>query len=195
MFDKIFEKVIHDSLYYYFTANQIITSVPSGFRKGDSCVSQLLAILHNIHKNLDNMPSHDTRGIFLDMAKAFDKVWRKGLIFKHKTYGIDGKLLSLLDDYLSMRQQRVLINWKSSKWSSISAGVPQGSVLGPLSFLIYINDLPEGIKSSPYLFAGDVSLICEVADPIESTKILNEDLLLIEKWSFQWKMQFNPDIN
>ena len=188
--DKIFEKVIHDSLYNYFTANQIITSVQSGFRKGDSCVSQLLAIVHNIHKDLDNMPSHDTRGIFLDMSKAFDKVWHKGLIFK-----LDGKLLSLLEDYLSTRQQRILINGKSFKWNSISAGVPYGSVLGPLLFLIYINDLPEGIKSSPHLFADDVSLYCEVADQTESTQILNKGLLLIQKWSFQWKMQFNPDIN
>ncbi len=195
VFDKIFEKIIHDAMYNYFTSNDFFTKFQSGFKKGDSCVLQLLAIVHNIYKNLDNTPSTDTCGFFLDMSKAFDKVWHDGLIFKLKMYGIEGNLLSLIKDYLSMRQQRVTINGKSSSWKSVLSGVPQGSVLGPLLFLIYINDLPDHIKSTPYLFADDVSLFTEVKDCTEATDILNNDLLEITKWSFQWKMQFNPDIN
>ena len=75
-----------------------------------SCVAQLLAVVHNIRKSLDNTPSTDTRGIFLDMLKAFDKVWHEGLLFKLKTYGIQGNVLSLLNNFLSERQQRVLLN-------------------------------------------------------------------------------------
>ena len=138
----------------------------SGFRKGDSCVAQLLAIVQNIHKNLDNTPSTDTHGVFLDMSKAFDKVWHEGLLFKLKTYGIEGSILALLGDFLSARQQRVLINGKFSGWRNISAGVPQGSVLGPLLFLIYINDLPDSLQSKPYLFADDVSLFEPVHNEI-----------------------------
>ena len=138
MFDKILGKILHDDLYNYFNSNQILNNSLSGFRKCDSCVAQLLAIVHNIHKNLDNTASTDTQGIFLDMSKAFDKVWHEGLFFKLKTYGIQGNVLSLLNDFLSERQQRVLLNGKCSAWRSITAGVPQGSVLGPLLFLIYI---------------------------------------------------------
>jgi len=92
------------------------------------------------------------------MSKAFDKVWHEGLIFKLKQNGIEGKLLNLFQNYLANRKQRVVLNGMESNWGEIKAGVPQGSVLGPLLFLVYINDLEEGIKSSVKFFADDTSL-------------------------------------
>ena len=111
---KIFEKILFDSLYDYFISNNFLTPCQSGFIKGDSCVNQLVAIVHEIHKNLDVYPSIDTIGIFLDMSKAFDKVWHKGLICKLESYGVKSHLISLLKDYLSNRKQRVTLNGVAS---------------------------------------------------------------------------------
>ena len=127
------------------------------------------------------------------MSKACDKVWHDGLIFKLKRNGIEGKLLTLLQDYLSNRKQRVVVNGTESNWGEIKAGVPQGSVLGPLLFLVYINDLEEGIKSSVKFFADDTSLFSIAQNPLISAEELNHDLSLISQWSHQWKMSFNPD--
>ena len=91
------------------------------------------------------------------------------------------------------REQRIVLNGESSDWGQITSGVPQGSVLGLLLFLVYINDLEEGIKSSIKFFADDSSLFSIVRDPLISTEELNHDLKLINKWAFQWKMSFNPD--
>ena len=127
------------------------------------------------------------------MSKAFDKVWHAGLIFKLKQNGISGGLLILLENYLSNRKQGVLINGSASEWGEIESGVPQGSVLGPLIFLIYINDLENGIKSQIKFFADDTSLFSIVHTDNDSANDLNHDLKLISLWANQWKMSFNPD--
>ena len=132
------------------------------------------------------------RGVFLDISKAFDKVWHIGLLFKA---GVEGQLLALLKDYLYNRKQRVVLNGQTSDWRKINSGVPQESVLGPLLFLIFINDLPDGIASLCKIFADDTSLFSKVYDIDISAKELNSDLEKIGKWAFQWKMQFNPDSN
>ena len=88
------------------------------------------------------------RGVFFDISKAFDKVWHEGLLFKLQSYGVDGNLLRLLKNYLAGRQQRVVLNGQTSSWLNVTAGVSQGSVLGPFLFFIYINDLPDEIISS-----------------------------------------------
>ena len=135
----------------------------------------------------------DTRGIFLDISKAFDRVWHDGLIFKLKAHGISGSLLLLLEDFLRERFQRVVLNGQASDWLEILAGVPQGSILGPLFFLIFINDLPNGLESKVKIFADDTSLFSQVSDQIRSSNELNRDLWKISEWAFQWKMSFNPD--
>ena len=116
------------------------------------------------------------RGVFLDISKAFDKVWQISLLFKLKVYGVDGELLSPLENYLENRKQSVALNGQTSEWREINSEVPQGSVLGPLLFLIYINDLPDGITSICKIFADDTSLFSKVLDVNESTKKLNLDL-------------------
>ena len=192
---KIFEKCIYDKLYNHFEANKLFTESQSGFRRGDSCISQLLAIVHDIYKSFDANPSVDMRGIFLDISKAFDRVWHEGLLFKLQAYGINGPLLGLIKDFLSDRLQRVVINGQASSWEEVLAGVPQGSILGPLLFLIYINDLPENIESGVKVFADDTSIFSKVLDPTSSGTILNRDLDKICEWAYQWKMSFNPDIS
>ena len=96
----------------------------------------------------------ETRAIFLDISKAFDKVWHKGLIYKLRQYGFTGSLLALLTDFLSNRRQRVVLNGQHSSRADIKAGVPQGFILGPLLFLVYINDLTENLHSNPKFFCG-----------------------------------------
>ena len=93
--------------------------------------------------------------MFLDISKAFDKVWHEGLILKLSRNGISGNLLDLLKDFLKYRKQRVLLNGQNSSWKGITSGVPQGSILGPLFFLIYINDLSDGLPSNCKLFVDD----------------------------------------
>ena len=114
--------------------NCLLKASQSGFRPGDSCIHQLIAITHNIFTAFDANPSLEVCGIFLDLSKAFDRVWHKGLIHKLKNIGIDGNLLSLIEYFLHKRYQKVVLNGQSSKWQNVNAGVPQGSVLGPLFF-------------------------------------------------------------
>ena len=180
-------------MYEYFIENELISSSQSGFKPGDSCINQLLSITHDIYQSFDN--GFEVRGVFLDISKAFDKVWHKGLIYKLKQNGVAGNLLKTLADFLKDRKQRVVLNGQNSTWVNVEAGVPQGSILGPLLFLIYINDLSENLVSNPKLFADDTSLFSVIFDKDLSAKNLNDDLNRINNWTFQWKMSFNPDPN
>ena len=139
-------------------------------------------------------PTLEMRANFLDISKAFDKVWHEGLLFKLERIGISGNLLSLLKSFLSNRFQRVVLNGQCSSWSSVLAGVPQGSILGPLLFLIYINDLPENLQSTVKLFADDTSLFSTVYEPNISASQLESDLKKISHRAYKWKMNFNPDL-
>ena len=153
---KIFERIIYDNMLKYFLGNNIISPKQSGFRTGDSCISQLLSIIHDIFTSFDN--SLEVRGVFLDISKAFDKLWHNGLIYKLKQNGIKDKLLCLLIDFLKNRQQRVVLNSQFSSWTKVNAGIPQRSILRPLLFLIYVKHLSNGLQSHPKLFADDTSL-------------------------------------
>ena len=193
IFAKVFERIIYKNLYNFFIANKLITKNQSGFTPGDSGTNQLLSLIHDVHVAFDDNSCLEVRSVYLDMSKAFDKVWHEGLLFKLKQNGIDGKLLALLTNYLSNRRQRVVLNGKNSEWAPILSGVPQGSILGPLLFLIFINDLEAGIISQIKFFADDTSLYSVVHDPEKSARELNHDLEVINNWAKQWKMSFNPD--
>ena len=116
--------------------------------------------------------------------------WLGGIIFKLKI-----ELLSLLKNFLENREQRVILNGQTSEWRKIKSKVAQGSVLGPALFLIYINDLPDGINSLCKIFADDTSLYSKVYNINKSVSELNADLYKIKSWPYQWKTQFNPDPN
>ena len=151
-------------MFNHFIDNKRFTPSQSGFLQGDSCIAQLLAIIHEIQYNFDSNPPVNVRGVFLGISKAFNKVWDKGLLFKLKSYGVEDELLSLLECYLINREQRVVLNDQASGWGKINSGVPQGSVLSLLLFLIYINDLPNGITSICKIFADLTSLFSKVID-------------------------------
>ena len=136
------------------------------------------SITHEIYKSFDK--GHDVRGVFLDFSKVFHKVWHDGIIFKLTQNGISGNLLKLLRYFLSERRQMD----KYYCWSFI---------LGPLLFLIYINDLSEGLSTNAKLFAYDTSLFSFIHDSQTSANVLNKDLEMIHNSAFQWKMNFNPD--
>ena len=133
------------------------------------------------------------RSVFLDISKSFDKVWYKGLLFKLLQNGISGNLLDHLSSFLSDRKQRVLLNGQTSEWRNVTAGVPQGSILGPLLFLIYINDLSGDLSSKAKLFADDTSLFSVTHEITTSANKLNNDLKKISDWAFQGKISFNAD--
>ena len=190
---KIFEKIVFENIYSYLNENQLITSNQSGFRPGDCTVNQLLYLVNEIHDCFEHKNSIEVRAVFLDISKAFDKVWHEGLLFKLKQNGIHGNLLSLLESYLCNRHQRVVLDGFNSEFTKIESGVPQGSVLGPLLFLIYINDLEKNIKSNTKFYADDTMLYSIVNEPLNSARNLNTDLETIRNWAHQWKMEFNPD--
>ena len=142
-------------MFEYIEKCKLLSVHQSGFRVNDSCVDQLLSIVHNIYTAFDSYPTLESRGVFLDMSKAFDKVWHEGLIFKLKSMGICDALLDLIRSFLENWFQRVVLNGQTFESIPVKAGVSQGSILGLLFFLIYINDLSIDIKSTVNLFADD----------------------------------------
>ena len=132
IFGKIFEKLIFDSLYQHLEIFGLLNPNQSGFRPGDSTINQLLSIVNSIFTAFDSNPPLDVRSVYLDISKAFDRVWHEGLIFKLRRCGVSDKLLLLIQSFLTDRKQHTVLNGKTSKWGNISAGVPQGSILGPL---------------------------------------------------------------
>ena len=135
----------------------------------------------------------EVRAIFCD-SKAFDRVWHKGLLSKLDPVGISGGLLRWFRDYLlDNRKHIVVLSGASSDWVTINAGVPQGSIFGPLLFLVYINDIVTDIKSYIRLFADDTTLYIIVATPAQAALTLNQDLVKISAWANKWLVSFNPN--
>ena len=188
---KILEKIVFDQVYAFLSVNNLLSQNQSGFRPGDSTIFQLLSITSTIYDSFEKYD--ETRAVFLDISKAFDKVWHEGIIFKLKCNGISGNILNLFENYLLNRFHRVVLNGNESNWTSLKAGVPQGSVLGPLLFLIYINDLADSISSDMRLFADDSSLFTCAKGVTQTHHKLLKDLQIITLWAYQWKMVFIPN--
>ena len=192
IFGKMLEKLMYDSLYSHLVSCNLLNPNLSGFRPGDSTINQLISITHTIFQAFDCNPPLDLRSVYLDISKAFDRVWHDGLIHKLKRCGVSGQLLSLIRSFLKDRKQRTVLNGQCSNWGDISAGVPQGSILGPLFFLVYINDLTANLKCNFKLFADDMSLFTVVRKADEAAQHMNHDLQLVSQWA-HWRMSFNPD--
>ena len=122
VFSKIFARLIYNAMFKHFIDSNLISSNQSGFKPGDSCINRLITITHDIFKGFDD--GLEIRGVFLDISKAFDKVWHGEIIYKLRRNGICGNLLQLLIIFLGNRKQRVLLNGQSSLWGFINAGVP-----------------------------------------------------------------------
>lgn len=188
--EKVMEKILHNRIFNFLKSNDIISPLQSGFVPKDSTVNQLVDIYNSFCKALDD--GKDVRAVFCDISKAFDKVWHRGLILKLEAAGITGPLLGWLTNYLHGRSQRVVLPGSTSDLTDIYAGVPQGSILGPLLFLVYINDIVNNIHSNMKLFADDTSLYVTVDRPEQAAVTLNSDLATIQEWADKWMVTFNP---
>ena len=187
---KILESIIAEDITQHLESNNLISDSQHGFRKGRSCLTNLLEFFHDMFSLYDKSRAIDI--LYLDFKKAFDKVPHKRLMAKVRGYGIIDEVGDWIEDWLTGRKQRVVINGSSSTWRDVTSGVPQGSVLGPILFIIYINDLDLGLISKISKFADDTKVGIN-ANNETAVKQLQEDLNRIGEWSQKWQMPFNLD--
>ena len=185
---KAMEHILTSQIMKHLEAHDILVPCQFGFRSRHSCESQLLTVTDDFAKALNNKLQVDV-GI-LDLSKAFDKVPHKRLLSKIEFYGIRGKILQWLESFLSHRYQQVVVDGSFSNYCKVTSGVPQSSVLGPTLFLLYINDITEGISSQMKLFADDC-LIYKVIHSSTDHQTLQQDLTILSKWADKWQMAFN----
>ena len=185
---KMLEAIIARAVRKHLDDHNLIRHSQHGFSKGKSCLTNLLSFYRKVFETVDKGDSYDI--VFLDFSKAFDRVPHRKLLSKIKAHGIGGKVLDWIEGWLSNREQRVQINGKKSEWGKVTSGVPQGSVLGPLLFIIYINDIEVGVSSDVSKFADDTKVGRPVKS-IDDVRMLQEDLDKLYNWSDKWEMQFN----
>ena len=185
---KIMEKIVKEGIMHHLLNNSLLSSKQFAFLNGRSTVTQLLKFLDDCMKIIVKGGVVDT--IYMDFSKAFDKVPHRRLLHKLKAYGVNGPALNWIKAFLSNREQIVTVNGEKSYQASVLSGVPQGSVLGPLLFLVYINDLPEHVSSLIYLFADDTKIANKVASAKDAEQI-QDDLNSLSNWSSTWFLEFN----
>ena len=173
---KAMERCVHKHLYNYVIDNDLITPLQSGFKHDDSTNFQLIHTYHSFCEAFDS--GKEVIAVFCDVPIA--RVWHRGLLYKLSCIGGSNLVVKWFSSYLSGRRQRLIINGESSDWSPIRAGVPQGSSLGSLLFLIYINDIVKDIGSAVRLFADDTSLFIDF--PETAAGIINTDLSKMNNW-------------
>ena len=187
---KMLEHIVHHHIMCHFDKYNILTSAQHGFRKRRSCESQLIATLQDLAKGIDDKSQIDA--VLLDFSKAFDKVPHHRLSLKLDQYGVRGNILRWVTNFLSNRSQAVVCEGHKSQLADVVSGVPQGTVLGPLLFLAYINDMPDQVSSTIRLFADDALLYRRI-NTTDDAKILQRDLDALQTWENKWQMAFNPD--
>ena len=185
---KVMEHIVVSAVMTHLEENNILNRQQHGFRKKRSCESQLLELSDQVTQNLE--AGLETDIVILDFAKAFDKVNHSLLVHKLEHYGIGGLTNQWINSFLSDRKQAVVVEGCKSDFTAVKSGVPQGSVLGPCLFLVYINDLPTYVESNSRLFADDAAVdraIISSKDP----EILQNDLDSLTKWEDQWDAEFH----
>lgn len=187
---KLLEHIIASHVFRHLESNNFFFLNQHGFRKGFSCETQLLELTTELHSNMNSNLQTDC--IFLDFSKAFDRVAHCRLISKLSALRLDSLTLSWLRNFLSLRQQFTIINNSPSPLSHVTSGVPQGCVLGPLLFLIYINDLPNNISSCMRIFADDCIIYRPISSP-DDHLTLQSDLHRINDWCNKWLMSLNTE--
>ena len=185
---KILERIIRHDVMNHLETNDLINSNQHGFRSGRSCCTQLLELMEIWTRLIDEGNAWDC--IYLDFAKAFDKVPHHRLTMKLSKMGIKGNLHKWLCDFLNNRYQAVVIKDSKSAVKEVTSGIPQGSVLGPIMFIIYINDLPDVVNSYVKIFADDTKLFRIIANN-EDQQLLQSDLKALYNWSIKWQLKFN----
>ena len=184
---KIFETIIRDHITEFLEGNNLITNHQHGFRSGHSCTTQLLELMEDFTDFYEMEIPYDC--IYLDFAKAFDRVPHQRVLTKLYNLGIRGDVIRWIKDFLFGREQRVVINNVCSEWSNVISGIPQGSVLGPILFTIFINDIPVDINSNIKIFADDTKLY----NGAHLSNTIQEDIDKLIEWSNKWLLPFNTD--
>ena len=186
---RTMESFVRDVIMNHLLDNLLLSSQQHGFIIGKSCVTQLLACMDIWTKALDDGLNMDIA--YMDFRKAFDSVPHKRLLKKLHEYGVRGKIHSWIENFLSGRKQRVVVDGVYSDWTPVTSGIPQGSVLGPLLFLVFINDMPEEVVNAVLLMFADDTKIMKVIKDAEDNKSLQKDLDSAHHWSSIWQLYFN----
>ena len=187
---KCLEICVRNHIVSHMTKNNLFSPQQFGFIRGRSTVLQLLNVMNLWTSALDRDETIDT--IYLDFLKAFDTVPHRRLLGKIESFGITGHTLRWVQAFLTDRIQQVHVNGAHSEWANVTSGIPQGSVLGPILFVLYINDLPSNINSNVYMFADDTKIFNNIKSP-EDQVILQKDLDILAKWSDKWLLRFHPN--
>ena len=187
---KMLEHIVHSQIMHHLDVHNLLTDSQFGFRRKRSCESQLLITVNDLAVGLRDREQVDA--VLLDFSKAFDRVPHERLLRKLDHIGVRGVLLDWIRDFLSRRTQRVVLEGEGSYTSNVTSGVPQGTVLGPLLFLVFINDMPNVVSSNIRLFADD-ALVYRSIHTHEDVVALQADLDNLQTWERKWQMSFNPD--
>ena len=185
---KLMESLLRDQIMNFLNENKLLNDHQHGFRSGRSCVTQLIDVVDTWTGMLEEEGGVDVA--YLDFSKAFDSVPHQRLLKKVKVHGLQGNLAKWIGSFLTGRKQRVVVNGKESSWASVVSGIPQGSVLGPILFVIYINDLPDNLKGHAEMFADDTKVYAHIKDPQDGS-ILQRDLDCLGDWAEKWQLKFN----
>ena len=181
---KVTESIIRDQVMTHLVNNELFTSSQHGFVAGKSCTTQLTECIDLWTNIIEKGGYLDV--VYLDFVKAFDKVAHNRLIRKLEAYGINGEILNWIQNFLTGRRQLVAVNGVASSWADVLSGVPQGSVLGPLLFVVYINDPPEEIDTMVRMFADDTKIFVDASS--EANRIvLQADIIRLNNWAKKWQ--------